>query len=495
MTTLWIDATAGVAGDMLLGALIDAGAPIGGVRAAIDAVVPGAIELSTEQTRRGAMRARRARVVQVGDRSCERTWAAIRALLEESALHPLTRRRSLAVFEALARVEAKVHGFGLDEVHFHEVGGLDAIADVVGSCEAIRLLGVDEVRASWVALGNGRVRAAHGAMPVPVPAVLELATGWTVRALPAKADAADSAHLHEHAHDETHHHAHAHEHAHAPHPHSHEAAPGHEEEAALPADSRDIGELATPTGLALIRALAPAASSLPSGTPLANGVGAGAKDFPAWANVVRVVLIDEDASPAPTRGEAGRGALHASAPSNTDDASSSLVEIAANIDDLDHRLVPGVIDALLGVGALDAWATPIHMKKGRPALTISALVDDGHRADAVEVLLTRTSTLGVRQTPILRTALDRRWRSIAIDLPNGSGTLLVKIGERRGRVVHAQAEWSSIAELARRSGCHESDLAQRAAAAIVAAGLVPGAVLDEHGTGTDLTGKEEDDEH
>lgn len=495
MTTLWIDATAGVAGDMLLGALIDAGAPIGGVRAAIDAVVPGAIELSTEQTRRGAMRARRARVVQVGDRSCERTWAAIRALLEESALHPLTCRRSLAVFEALARAEAKVHGFGLDEVHFHEVGGLDAIADVVGSCEAIRLLGVDEVRASWVALGNGRVRAAHGAMPVPVPAVLELATGWTVRALPAKADAADSAHLHEHAHDETHHHAHAHEHAHAPHPHSHEAAPGHEEEAALSADPRDIGELATPTGLALIRALAPAASSLPSGTPLANGVGAGAKDLPAWANVVRVVLIDEDASPAPTTGEAGRGALHASAPSNTDDASSSLVEIAANIDDLDHRLVPGVIDALLGVGALDAWATPIHMKKGRPALTISALVDDGHRADAVEVLLTRTSTLGVRQTPILRTVLDRRWRSIAIDLPNGSGTLLVKIGERRGRVVHAQAEWSSIAELARRSGCHESDLAQRAAAAIVAAGLVPGAVLDEHGTGTDLTGKDEEDEH
>lgn len=495
MTTLWIDATAGVAGDMLLGALIDAGAPIGGVRAAIDAVVPGAIELSTEQTRRGAMRARRARVVQVGDRSCERTWAAIRALLEESALHPLTRRRSLAVFEALARAEAKVHGFGLDEVHFHEVGGLDAIADVVGSCEAIRLLGVDEVRASWVALGNGRVRAAHGAMPVPVPAVLELATGWTVRALPAKTDAADSAHLHEHAHDETHHHAHAHEHAHAPHPHSHEAAPGHEEEAALPADPRDIGELATPTGLALIRALAPAASSLPSGTPLANGVGAGAKDFPAWANVVRVVLIDEDATPAPTRGEAGRGVLHASAPSNTDDASSSLVEIAANIDDLDHRLVPGVIDALLGVGALDAWATPIHMKKGRPALTISALVDDGHRADAVEVLLTRTSTLGVRQTPIRRTALDRRWRSIAIDLPNGSGTLLVKIGERRGRVVHAQAEWSSIAELARRSGCHESDLAQRAAAAIVAAGLVPGAVLDERGTGTDLTGKDEEDEH
>ncbi|MDY5505268.1 MAG: LarC family nickel insertion protein [Schaalia hyovaginalis] len=487
MTTLWIDATAGVAGDMLLGALIDAGAPIGGVRAAIDAVVPGAIELSTEQTRRGAMRARRARVVQVGDRSCERTWAAIRALLEESALHPLTRRRSLAVFEALARAEAKVHGFGLDEVHFHEVGGLDAIADVVGSCEAIRLLGVDEVRASWVALGNGRVRAAHGAMPVPVPAVLELATGWTVRALPAKADAADSAHLHEHAHDETHHHA--------PHPHSHEAAPGHEEEAALSADPRDIGELATPTGLALIRALAPAASSLPSGTPLANGVGAGAKDLPAWANVVRVVLIDEDASPTPTTGEAGRGALHASAPSNTDDASSSLVEIAANIDDLDHRLVPGVIDALLGVGALDAWATPIHMKKGRPALTISALVDDGHRADAVEVLLTRTSTLGVRQTPIRRTVLDRRWRSIAIDLPNGSGTLLVKIGERRGRVVHAQAEWSSIAELARRSGCHESDLAQRAAAAHVAAGLVPGAVLDEHGTGTDLTGKEEDDEH
>ena len=494
MTTLWIDATAGIAGDMLLGALIDAGAPIEGVRAAIDAVIPGQIELCAEETRRGAMRALRARVRQVGDRSHERTWTSIRALLESAPLHDLTRSRALAAFEAIAGAEAKVHGFELDTVHFHEVGGLDAIADIVGTCEAIRLLGIDEVRASWVALGNGRVRAAHGIMPVPVPAVLELAMGWPVRALPATLDAVEPAHRHGHEHGHAHHHgrAHHHEHLDTPAP----APDGHEEEPALSVDPADFGELATPTGLALVRALASAASDLPEGMPRTSGIGAGGKNFPAWANVVRVVLVDEAGAARPVRGTSGARSVDAPEGVHVDDApASSLVEIAANIDDLDHRLVPGVIDALLQAGALDAWATPIHMKKGRPALLLSALVDSAHRAGAIGILLARTPTLGVRETPVTRTVLERRWRSLDIDLPTGADSLLVKIGERDGRVVHAQAEWSSIAELAERSGLLELDLAQRAAAAIVAAGLVPGAPLDELGAEAITPGKGADDEH
>ncbi|MCI7512640.1 LarC family nickel insertion protein [Schaalia hyovaginalis] len=472
MTTLWIDATAGIAGDMLLGALIDAGAPIEGVRAAIEAVVPGQIELTTQETRRGAMRARRARVLQIGDRSHERTWAAIRGLLEGAPIHPLTRSRSLAVFEAIARAEAKVHGFDLDAVHFHEVGGLDAIADVVGNCEALRLLGVDQVRASWIALGNGRVRAAHGVMPVPVPAVLELVTGWPVRPLPARIDAAEPAHLHAHGHD----HEHLRAQSRTP-EHSHP----HEEEPALSDDPLDAGELATPTGVALIRALAPMASGLPAGTLLGAGVGAGGKDLPAWANVVRVVLIDEaGAAHRPSEAEGPRiGSGSACAPTAVDAPPADVVEIAANIDDMDHRLIPGVVDALLGAGALDAWSTPIHMKKGRPALTLSALVDAEHRAAAISILLTRTTTLGVRETPVQRTVLARRWRRVPIDLPTGVGELIVKIGEREGRIVHAQAEWSSISALAARSGLAELDLAQRAQSAIVGAGLVAGAPLPD----------------
>ena len=250
MTTLWIDATAGVAGDMLLGALIDAGAPVEGIQAALDAVAPGAIQLRREEVVRGAMRATHARVIQVGEQTVERTWSAIRSLLTRAALAEVTRRRALAAFERLAVAEAHVHGMSVADVHFHEVGGLDAIGDVVGVCEALRLLGVDEVEASWVALGNGRIKAAHGLMPVPAPAVLELTRGWQVRSLPGEYDPAAHHHSHDHGHTHAHDHAHDHGHGHG-HGHVHDAAQaghehahthGHEEAPAAVADRRGIGE-------------------------------------------------------------------------------------------------------------------------------------------------------------------------------------------------------------------------------------------------------------
>lgn len=498
MTTLWIDATAGVAGDMLLGALFDAGADVDGVQAALDAVAPGAIELRREEVRRGAMRATHARVVQVAEQTVDRTWAAIRALLEGAALAEETRERALAVFERIAVAEAHVHGMSVETVHFHEVGGLDAIGDIVGVCEALRLLGVDEVAASWVALGNGRIRAAHGLMPVPAPAVLELTKGWPVRALPGEYDpSAVHYHHHSHGHEPQHGHDHGlhhaghgeghvhshdggHDHVHE-HGHEHEHEHEHEEAPAVTADPRDVGELATPTGLALIRALATRCTELPSAVPTAVGVGAGGKDFPGWANVVRVVLAEPSAEPSaqPRAGASGR-TEPASAVGPDGATPTALAELAANLDDLDHRLVPGVIDALLSAGAVDAWAVPIHMKKGRPALTICALADAAHREAVIDVLLTRTTTLGVRETAVTRTVLDRAWVTVPLELGGSSSNgIEVKVGHRAGRIVHAQAEWSSLAAAAASAGIAESDAAQRAAAAIVAAGLVPGAPLPE----------------
>lgn len=490
MTTLWIDATAGVAGDMLLGALIDAGAPVEGIQAALDAVAPGAIQLRREEVVRGAMRATHARVIQVGEQTVERTWSAIRSLLTRAALAEVTRRRALAAFERLAVAEAHVHGMSVADVHFHEVGGLDAIGDVVGVCEALRLLGVDEVEASWVALGNGRIKAAHGLMPVPAPAVLELTRGWQVRSLPGEYDPAAHHHSHDHGHTHSHDHAHDHGHGHDHdhgHGHVHDAAQaghehahthGHEEAPAAVADRRDIGELATPTGLALIRALASRCTDMPAGVPSVAGVGAGGKDFPGWANVVRAVLTDTTAiAPAdrPQDVPAGGQGQVSSAVGPDGTTPTVLTEVAANVDDLDHRLVPGVIDALLAAGAVDAWATAIHMKKGRPALTLSALTDAGHRDAVVEVLLTRTTTLGVREMAVTRTVLNRTWATVSLDLPGGAQALSVKIGHRDGRIVHAQAEWSSLAQAAAASGLTERDVEQRAAAAIVAAGWVAGA--------------------
>lgn len=494
-TTLWIDATAGVAGDMLLGALIDAGAPVAGIQAALDAVAPGAIELRTEEVARGAMRATHARVLQVGAQGVDRTWAAIRALLEQADLAEPTRRLALDAFRRIAVAEAHVHGMSVEDVHFHEVGGLDAIGDVVGTCEALRLLGVERVLASWVALGNGRVRAAHGWMPVPAPAVLELTRGWQVRDLPASYEpAARPASTDERSY------SHDHDHPHVHHQHDHEHH--HVEEGPAPvADRRDVGELATPTGLALVRALAEECTGVPACAPQRVGVGAGAKDLFGWANVVRAVLLVPQGASAPTPGATSPAAPRVAVardgvPGAVDVPATALTQVEANIDDLDGRLVPGVIDDLLSAGAADAWATPIHMKKGRPALTLAALVDAAHHDAVVDALLRRTTTLGVRETLVTRTVLERAWRTLDLDLPAGPQGLVVKIGHRDGVVVHAQAEFSSLAALAATSGLSELDLAQRAAAAIATAGLLPGAPLPSPTgptTGATTTNHEEAD--
>jgi len=553
MPTAWIDATAGVAGDMLLGALIDAGAPVAGVQEALDAVLPGALEVTTEEVTRGAVRACHARVLQVGDRSLERTWPTIRALLSDAPLAESTRGRALAVFERLARAEARVHGATPESVHFHEVGGLDAIGDVVGVCEALRLLGVEGLSASWVALGNGRIHAAHGLMPVPAPAVLELSRGWQVRALPGIVDPSavhhhhghegGHGHLHDggqehgdegrtaHTHDGEHTHdggaAHTHDHTHegghthdgehgdegghvepgsthehadkrehalvhptADHAHTHDHPHAVEEAPAAKGDPRDVGELATPTGMALIRALATESDSMPPMRPGRVGIGAGGRDMPGWANCVRIVLGEDPAAEQQTpdgerstssRGPLGPvgdeetpggqgGALVDAAPGVTPE-DADMVELRANLDDIDHRLVPGVVQACLEDGAADAWVTPIQMKKGRPAVMVQVLVDRTHRAQILDLLLATTPTLGVRESPVTRTVLQRDFVRIDLD----GHPLTVKIGHRDGHVVHAQAEFASLVEIARATGRSELDVSQRATAAIVAAGLTPGA--------------------
>lgn len=546
MPTAWIDATAGVAGDMLLGALIDAGAPVAGIQEALDAVLPGALEVTTEEVTRGAVRACHARVLQVGDRSLERTWPTIRALLSDAPLAASTRRRALAVFEQLARAEARVHGATTESVHFHEVGGLDAIGDIVGVCEALRLLGIEGLSASWVALGNGRIHAAHGLMPVPAPAVLELSRGWQVRALPGVVDpSAAHHHHHGHTHDAEHGggqhghghgadghggagpdhaldgghghtdgadghqhtdgadgHGHTHEHPHADHAdaaqthshdhpdhdhtHSHDHHDDHhddhhhgvEETPAATGDPRDVGELATPTGMALIRALATESDSMPAMRPGRVGIGAGGRDMPGWANCVRIVLEDVTGVGPDSAPDAGNAPGVDAGDDNVDRdaADGGMVELRANLDDFDHRLIPGVIQACLDAGAADAWVTPIQMKKGRPAVMVQVLVARAHRAEVVDLLLSTTPTLGVRESPVTRTVLDRDFVRIDLD----GQPLTVKIGLRDGHVVHAQAEFASLAEIARATGRSELDVSQRAVAAIVAAGLTPGAPSSIH---------------
>ncbi len=177
----WVDATAGASGDMLLGALVDAGVELGTIAAAIECVVPGGVPLRAETVMRAGLRARRVHV-EVADEAPHRSWRDVRAMLQSAPLDEATKGWALGTFEALARAEGTVHALDPDEVHFHEVGALDSIADVVGVCRGFAALGAPRVVVSPIAVGSGRVATAHGSLPVPVPAVAELLAGRLVTA-------------------------------------------------------------------------------------------------------------------------------------------------------------------------------------------------------------------------------------------------------------------------------------------------------------------------
>ena len=392
---LWVDASAGIAGDMLLGALLDAGASLDAVRSAVGAVVPGEVAVRTSTVTRAGLRALKVDVESLGEDHPHRSWTRIRTLLASADLPTAVREPALAVFARLADAEGRVHGIPPDDVAFHEVGSWDAIADIVGVCAALADLGVGRVTASPVAVGSGRVRAAHGDLPVPPPAVLELARGWQVLA-------------------------------------------GGE------------GELATPTGMALLRALADDCGALPPLAVAAIGIGAGTRDTAGRANVVRVVV----------------GAPDGAAPTT-----SQMWVLETNVDDLDPRLWPTVLSALLAAGAADAWLVPILMKKGRPAHTLCVLTADAERAALRDAIFALTSTLGVRETPVSRVGLARGWRTVA--LPGGE--VRVKVGLRAGRIAAATAEFEDAAALARDRRVPVRQVLDEATAAADAAGLRPGA--------------------
>lgn len=397
----WVDATAGIAGDMLLGALLDAGADLAVVRAAVACVVPDEVAVDARVVHRAGLRATRAdvtsTVTSTGAAHPHRAWPDIRALLQESALSAEVRGPALAVFARLAEAEAHVHGVEPDDVVFHEVGSWDAIADVVGVCAAVVDLGVAELTVSPVGLGSGRVAAAHGNLPVPAPAVLDLARGWTV-------------------------------------------LPGGE------------GEWTTPTGMALVRGLAARCGPLPPMVVDVVGVGAGGRDPAGHPNVTRVVLGD------PVGGGAGGD-------------TTTMAVLETNVDDLDPRVWPTVLAALLDAGAADAWLVPILMKKGRPAHTLRVLAAEANREKLRAAMFTLTGTLGVREAAVQRTALGRDWQPIAL----ADGQVRVKVGFRDGLVAVVTPEFDDAAALAGTRGVPVRQVLDEVLAEAAARGLRPGA--------------------
>jgi pyridinium-3,5-bisthiocarboxylic acid mononucleotide nickel chelatase len=396
----WVDATAGVAGDMLLAALVDAGVPLAGLQRAVDAVIPGSVRLASAVVWRAGMRATKVDVHPAVTDHAHRSWRDIQALLEHADLAVQVRAQAQRVFQRLAEAEARVHGVAADEVHFHEAGSWDSIADVVAVCAALDWLTVTSMSCSAVALGSGRVAASHGGLPVPVPAVLEMSAGWRVL-------------------------------------------------------SGGEGELATPTGMALLTALCRESCDLPAMSVRTVGVGAGTADIPGRANVVRVVFGDlTDNTDPPAQPESA--------------VLMSVLE--TNVDDLDPRVWPTVLASLLEAGAADAWLVPIVMKKGRPAHTLAVLAPVNRRDVLRRLIFELTSTIGVREAAVTRIALDRFW----VPLPVAGGQVRLKVAHRGGEVVHATPEFDDAARVAAQRSVPVRRVLEEAVAAAEREGFVPG---------------------
>jgi pyridinium-3,5-bisthiocarboxylic acid mononucleotide nickel chelatase len=379
----WLHCASGISGDMLLGTLASLGAldPAGlpdrlGVAATVTVAEVG----------RAGIAATAVTVVPDADQP-PRQLPDILELLSRADLPEPVRATAGRVFRRLATVEAGLHRATPDTVHFHEVGGVDAIVDIAGACLGLDALRLDRLVVSQIALGGGTARSAHGSLPVPVPAVLGLLAGTALASYGGPVDV----------------------------------------------------ELATPTGVAVVAEHATGSGPMPQLAVEAVGSGAGGRDLGEHPNLLRLVV-----GTAATEGPTGEW-----------------LTIAANVDDLDPRLWPAVLEAALTAGAADAWLTPILMKKGRPAHTVTALATTENAAAVRAVLTTQTSTIGLRESPVTKHALDRSWISTVV----AGQVVRVKLALLDGRVSNVSPEYDDVAAAAVATGLPAKEILARAAAA------------------------------
>jgi len=355
----WFHCFSGIAGDMALGALIDAGADVAAVQEMCELLPLGGWDLQARPTQRGGVAATDVRVV-AKETSVVRTASHINALISEARLPHRVADRALAVFGALSQAEGKLHRRPPEQVHFHEVGGVDAIIDVVGTCAALELLGIDEVHSSAVACGRGMIRSAHGLLPNPPPAVVELLVG-------------------------------------------------------CPTFGLDVGlELTTPTGAAILSALAEGWGPMPPMTIAATGFGAGDNQLEDRPNLTQVVV----------------GTKTASRPQG-----QPVILLETNVDDATGETLAHAVASLLEAGAHDAWITPIIMKKGRPAHMVSALADPALGDQVAATMVGETGSLGVRGQRLERWPQARLDHEVDVD----GRRIRVKVSAGRVKVEHDEA--------------------------------------------------------
>lgn len=332
----YFDCQSGISGDMILAALIDAGVELAALNRAVGSLGLPEVRLTLREVKKMGFRAAQV-VVEHPQEHAHRHLHHITAMIERSCLNERQKTLAVKIFTRLAEAEARVHGTTIEKVHFHEVGAADSIADIVGAAVGLDLLGVDQVWASPVAVGGGRIKIAHGEVSVPAPATAELLRGVPI------------------------------------------------------APSSIQAELATPTGVAVLTTIAERFGPLPAMVIERTGCGAGQRDVEQQPNVLRLYV----------------GAPVASAPSPHAGTVDQVVVLETNLDDISGQWIGYVTERLLAAGALDAFTTPIGMKKNRPGVMLSVIGRPNDMEALEAILFAETTTLGIRRRLVERSVLCR----------------------------------------------------------------------------------------
>lgn len=378
MKIAYLDAFSGLAGDMFLGALLDCGLALSDLESELGKLDVGGYHLRVETRERSGIRAAKLMVDLEDHRHAgpgahsHRSFGEIRRMIRESRLGPRVCELALQIFGRLAEAEGKIHGVEPENVTFHEVGAVDSIVDVVGAAWGIDALGIEEMIVSPLPMGSGMIQSQHGRIPVPSPATAELLRGFPVRIGDGE------------------------------------------------------GEMVTPTGAAIVAALA-RPGLLPQEIIVERvGYGAGDRELRDRPNLLRILV--------------------GSAPGRS--GADVLAMLEANVDDLNPEFYEYVMEKLFAAGARDVFLTPVHMKKGRPGILISVLCEL-HQRDALSaILFAETSTLGIRVSEVLRLRVERESREVETRY----GRVRVKLGHAPDGSRNVAPEYEDCKRLAAASG-------------------------------------------
>lgn len=399
MTIAYFDCYNGVSGDMAVGALIDLGLDPDALRRGLASLPVEGFEIRVEKVKRAGIQATRVDVVVDEAKDVHRKLADVYAILDGAQLPERVRERAREAFRRVGEAEARVHRKSLESIHFHEVGCLDAIVDVTGAMLGIELLGIERVFASPLAVGQGTVRCRHGELPVPAPATAEILRG-------------------------------------------------------VPIYSGGIeAELTTPTGAAIVTALAERFGPLPAIRTQAIGYGAGRREIPNHTNCLRVILGQSGVAAEPDKG-AGDLAGHTEC--------QTLYRLETEIDDMNPELFTALIENLFALGVLDVHWSAVQMKKNRPGVALLVLTDLEHRDVAARTIFRETSTFGLRIVPVQRHCLRRSFGSVETPF----GAVRVKIGYWGDEVLKVTPEYEECRQLAESNAVALGRVYQAAAAEI-----------------------------